>query len=207
VVYKPTNELGRRDFLLSGIQGIGSAWMTLHWSAVISAAEHAAHARQAVPAAKFEVLSAEEAAEIDAVASRIIPSDGSPGAREAAVIYFIDRALATFSSENRVDYRQGLPVLQAKTQELFPAVKKFSQASLEQQDQVLKAVEGEPVFELIRTHTIMGFLADPARRGNLEEVGWKVIGFDSSPAFTPPFGFYDRDYPGWQAPAEEHGNK
>jgi hypothetical protein len=49
----------------------------------------------------------------------------------------------------------------------------------------------------------MGFLADPARGGNRGEVGWKLIGFDSSPAFTPPFGYYDQDYPGWHPPEEK----
>jgi gluconate 2-dehydrogenase gamma chain len=44
----------------------------------------------------------------------------------------------------------------------------------------------------------MGFLADPARGGNRGKVGWKLIGFDDSGAFAPPFGYYDRDYPGWQ---------
>jgi hypothetical protein len=49
----------------------------------------------------------------------------------------------------------------------------------------------------------MGFLADPARGGNRGAVGWKVIGFDDSPTFAPPFGYYDRDYPGWQPPEEK----
>jgi gluconate 2-dehydrogenase gamma chain len=186
------NDLSRRGFLLSSLRGAGGAWASLHWPAILAAAEHAAHARNVAPPAKLEVLSAEQAAEIEAAASRIIPSDDSPGAREAGVIYFIDRALATFAADNRDDYVKGLPVLQAKTQELFPNTPRFSQAAPEQQDAVLKALEGQPIFELISAHTVMGFLADPARGGNRGEVGWKVIGFDNSPAFAPPFGYYDR---------------
>jgi gluconate 2-dehydrogenase gamma chain len=150
--------------------------------------------RGAVPPPKPEVLSAEQAAEVEAAASRIIPSDDSPGAREAGVIYFIDRALATFAAGQRDDYATGLPVLQAKTQEMFPNVPKFSQATPDQQDAVLKALEGQPIFELIREHTVVGFVADPARGGNRGKVGWKRLGFDDSPAFAPPFGYYDRDY-------------
>ena len=186
------NDLSRRGFLLSSLRGAGGAWASLHWPAILAAAEHAAHARNAVPPAKLEVLSAEQAAEIEAAASRIIPSDDSPGAREAGVIYFIDRALATFAADNRDEYVKGLPVLQAKTQELFPNTPRFSQVAPEQQDAVLKGLEGQPIFELTRAHTVMGFLADPARGGNRGEVGWKVIGFDDSPAFAPPFGYYDR---------------
>ena len=68
---------------------------------------------------------------------------------------------------------------------------------------MLKALEGQPIFELILAHTVMGFLADPARGGNRGGAGWKLIGFDDSAAFAPPFGYYDRDYPGWQPPDEK----
>ncbi len=197
------NDLNRRRFLLAGLRGAGGAWAALHWPAVVAAAEHAAHMREAVPPAKLEVLSAEQAAEIEAAASRIIPADETPGAREAGVIYFIDRALATFAADSREDYAKGLPVLQAKTRELFPNAPKFSQATPDQQDAVLKALEGQPIFELILGHTVMGFLADPARGGNRGGVGWKLIGYDDSPAFAPPFGYYDRDYPGWKLPGEK----
>jgi gluconate 2-dehydrogenase gamma chain len=156
--------------------------------------------REVIPPAKLEVLTADQAAEIEAAASRIIPTDDTPGAREAGVIYFIDRALGTFATDSRGDYEKGLSVLQAKTQELFPNTEKFSQATSDQQDTVLKALEEQPIFELILRHTVMGFLADPARGGNRGAVGWKLIGFDDSPAFAPPFGYYDRDYPGWQPP-------
>jgi gluconate 2-dehydrogenase gamma chain len=197
------NDLNRRGFLLAGLRGAGGAWASLHWPAVMAAAQHAAHMREAIPPAKLEVLNAEQAEEIEAAASRIIPSDDTPGAREAGVIYFIDRALATFAADQLDDYAKGLPVLQAKKREMFPNTPKFSQTTPEQQDAVLKALEGQPIFELMLTHTIMGFLADPARGGNRGEVGWKLIGFDGSPAFAPPFGYYDRDYPGWQPPKEK----
>jgi len=188
------SDLNRRKFLLSGLRGAGGAWASLHWPSILAAAEHAARMREAVPPAKLEVLSAEQAAEIEAAASRIIPSDNTPGAREAGVIYFIDRALATFAAGQRDDYVKGLPVLQAKTQEMFPNVPRFSQATPDQQDAILKALDGQPIFELIREHTVMGFVADPARGGNRGKVGWKCIGFDDSAAFAPPFGYYDRDY-------------
>ncbi len=200
---KSGNEVDRRKFMLAGLRGAGGAWAALHWPAILEAAEHAAHMRASDAPGKLEILTADQAAEIEAAASRIIPTDETPGALEAGVIYFIDRALATFAADNLEDYVKGLPVLQAKTHDLYPGVAKFSQASPEQQDAVLKALEQHPFFEMIRTATIAGFLADPARGGNRGEVGWKLIGFDDSPAFTPPFGYYDRDYPGWHPPEEK----
>ena len=190
------NDLNRRAFLLTALGGGVGAWASLHWPAILAAAQHAAQMRDAVPPARLEVLSAEQAAEIEAAACRIIPSDGSPGAREAGVIYFIDRALATFAADQREAYMQGLPVLEAKTREMFPGVQKFSQAVPDQQDAVLKALEGQPIFELILEHTVAGFLCVPERGGNRGKVGWKQIGFDDSPAFAPPFGYYDRGYSG-----------
>jgi gluconate 2-dehydrogenase gamma chain len=159
--------------------------------------------REAVPPAQLEILTADQATEIEAAASRIIPTDDTPGAREAGVIYFIDRALGTFAADRRADYEKGLPVLQAKTQEMFPGAGKFSQATPDQQDAVLKALEGQPFFELILSHTVMGFLSVPERGGNRGGVGWKLIGYDDGPAFTPLFGYYDRDYPGWKPPKEK----
>jgi hypothetical protein len=65
-----SNDLNRRRFLLAGLRGAGGAWASLHWPAIVAAAQHAAHMREAVPPAKLEVLSAEQAAEIEAAASR-----------------------------------------------------------------------------------------------------------------------------------------
>ncbi|MGH8237656.1 MAG: hypothetical protein ACREXP_11635 [Steroidobacteraceae bacterium] len=33
--------------------------------------------------------------------------------------------------------------------------------------------------------------------GNLDGVGWKLLGFQDQHIFEPPFGYYDRDYPGF----------
>ena len=68
------------------------------WPEVLSAQRYASAAAKS-PASHFETLDAETAGEIEAIAVQIIPSTGGPGAREAGVIYFIDRALATFEGE------------------------------------------------------------------------------------------------------------
>src|SRR6266566_5139856 len=85
--------VSRRRFLAQGAGGLSSVWVSAHWPALLAAATHARHAAQSAVAAKFEFFGAEEAKEVDAVTSRIIPSDETPGAHEAGVVYFIDRAL------------------------------------------------------------------------------------------------------------------
>src|ERR1700740_3642755 len=115
------NSFSRRRFLSHSISGLSSAWITANWPAVISAADHAHRAAQSATPPKFEFFSSEQAAEVDAIAARIIPADGTPGAHEAGVVYFIDRALTTFASDDQKTYKEGLPELQARVRELFPA--------------------------------------------------------------------------------------
>jgi gluconate 2-dehydrogenase gamma chain len=207
------NSFSRRRFLSHGISGLSSAWITANLPAVLSAADHAHRAAQSPTPPKFEFFSPEQAAEIDAIAARIIPTDGTPGAREAGVVYFIDRALMTFASDDQKTYKEGLPELQARVRELFPAVERFSAATPEQQDEVLRSLDdhapvparpfrarlaAQSFFETLRQHTFAGFLIDPDAGGNRDGVGWKVIGREREHMFQPPFGYYDKDYPGWQ---------
>lgn len=216
------NSLSRRRFLSHGLTGLSSAWLATHWPAVVAAADHAHRAAQSATPPKFEFFSPEQAIEIDAISARIIPTDDLPGAREAGVVYFIDRALTTFASEDQRIYKAGLPELQARARELFPAVERFSSATTEQQDEVLRSLdqhatapprpfrprpEAQTFFETLRQHTIAGFLIDPDAGGNRDGAGWKVIGREREHMFQPPFGYYDKDYPGWQPPAEDADKK
>jgi gluconate 2-dehydrogenase gamma chain len=209
-------DLSRRGFLSQSLTGISAAWISAHWPAMLSAASHARQAAQSRTPAKFEFFSPKQAAELDAISARIIPTTDTPGAHEAGVVFFIDRALVTFAKDDQKTYAEGLPELAAKVRELFPAVAKFSAAIPEQQDQILQSLEEQSpgaagpsrrrriaapsFFETVRVHTIMGFLIDPDsdKRGNRDGVGWRVIGREPEHMFQPPFGYYDKDYPGWQ---------
>jgi Gluconate 2-dehydrogenase subunit 3 len=204
--------LSRRNFLSRGGAALSAVWLSAHWPAIVAAAEHAHQAAKSAAPPKFQFFTSEQAVEIDAITARIIPSDETPGARQAGVVYFIDRALTTFAVDDQKTYREGLPGLQLSVRELFPNVEKFSTASPEQQDQVLHTFDDKadygrrfrpnatvkPFFETVRVHTIVGFLIDPDSGGNSDGVGWKLIGRDREHTFQPPFGYYDKDYAGWQ---------
>jgi gluconate 2-dehydrogenase gamma chain len=212
----PTDS-SRRQFLLHSMSGLSAVWVSTNWLALLSAADHARHQAKSPSPQKLEFFRPDEAVEVEAVTARIIPTDDTPGAREAAVVYFIDRALVTFAKDQQKLYRDGLAALQSLTRKMFPQIHKFSEAQPDQQDAVLRSF-GEPAqgfpnpfmaaadatnfFETLRAHTIAGFLIDPDTRGNPNGVGWKLIGRDREHTFQPPFGYYDKDYPGWQpAPA------
>src|SRR4029077_11190281 len=84
----PAAPFDRRTFLTRSAAGFSAAWLTANWPSMVSAATHA-HAAVASPdPAKFEFFTPAEAAEIEAMSSRIIPTDETPGAKEAGVVYF-----------------------------------------------------------------------------------------------------------------------
>jgi len=160
-------------------------------AAVLAAQQHAHDVVLAAKPAAFSVLSEAEAREIEALAGQIIPSDGTPGARETGVIYFIDRALGTFDADKRAVYTEGLRQAQDKRRELFPASQSIAALQPDEQIRLLHAIESTEFFELLRAHAIMGFFGNPSYGGNRDLAGWKLIGFEDRFHFEPPFGYYD----------------
>jgi hypothetical protein len=186
-----TQGKSRRRFLIESVAGVGGAWVAANYSAILATQEYVLEAAQSGQPLKFAFFTPEQAAEIEAMTAQIIPTDSTPGAREAHVIQFIDRALVTFEKDRQGAYTQGLKELQAKTKELYPSASTFSALTSDQQIKVLTAIEQTPFFNLVRTHTITGFFASPAHGGNYDKVGWKLVSYDDSLNFKPPFGYYD----------------
>ena len=217
-----TKELNRRNFLLQTGTGLSAAWVAANWPALLAASTHAHRAAQSATAPKWEFFTPEQAEEIDAITARIIPTDDTPGAREAGVVYFIDHGLTTFGIDDQKTYREGLPELQARVSEMFSGAAKFSALTLEQQDEVLHSLDehaessrrslralprAQNFFGTLQRHTTMGFLIDPDFGANHDGAGWKVIGREREHMFQPPFGYYDKDYPGWEPAAKEADKK
>jgi len=167
------------------------AWLAAIWPQIVAAQQHAHEAVRSGDS-RLQVLAPDAAREIETLAARILPADDTPGAREAGVIYFIDRALATFDQDKRAAYRKGLGQVQAERRKLFPASSSITGLTADQQDQLLRAIEKTVFFNQLRTHTILGFFGHPSYGGNRGLVGWKLIGFEDRASFEPPFGFYDR---------------
>lgn len=162
-------------------------------ASIAAAQEHAHQAARSPQPPRLEVLDAATAREIEAIASQIIPSGDSPGAREAGVIWFIDRALATFDSDRRDEYRKGMEEVQQKRRSMFPESAAVAALTSDQQIALIRAIETTPFFELLRTHTVLGFLGNPSYGGNQGQVGWKHIGFVNRMVWEPPFGYYDAE--------------
>jgi hypothetical protein len=148
-------------------------------------------------AERFTWLNAADAADVEAIAAQIVPSGPTPGAREARVVYFIDRALSTFFSGWAPGFRRGLEGLQSTFHASHPSVASFAAATPEEQLAFLGSADYSPFFESMRVLTVLGLLTSPKYGGNYAGAGWKLIGFADEHVFQPPFGYYDREYAGF----------
>jgi gluconate 2-dehydrogenase gamma chain len=187
-------QLSRRDTLRA--LGAVAAAGAIDWPAVARAA-HEAHAaaqgaaRSGLPPT-YVLLGAADAADVEALTSQIIPSDDTPGAREAGVTCFIDRALGTFFAHWRPGFMQGLAEFQAAVRVAHPDAASFAALTSDQQIEFLHLVDRTPFFEQARLLTGCGMFMDPSYGGNRDGLGWKLLGFEDQHTFEPPFGYYDR---------------
>lgn len=132
-------------------------------------------------------FSFEEAGLLEALVARIVPGDeADPGAREAGVLTYIDRALAGPYAEWQHAYREGLRVVDAHVWAKHGGA--LQDLPETEQDAVLAELEvgtlpgfaagdAAAFFAMVWAHTIEGMFGDPAYGGNRDAVGWRLIGF------------------------------
>lgn len=182
-------EFSRRQFVALGVSAAASAWLAIEARDLAALGAHAAQAKQ------FAVLSAQDAADIEAATSQIVPTDATPGAREARVVYFIDRALDTTAKNQRTTFANGVSELRKRAAKLQPGVTSFAALPTDKQIAVIASLEKDkhPFFDALRGATIAGMLANPSHGGNYDKTGWKWIGFDDRFSWSAPFGWYDRN--------------
>lgn len=147
-----------------------------------------------------------EASTVDAIVSRIFPTDDrNGGAHEAEVVVYIDRTLAGYSRHLQSFYRDHLRQLDTWCVTHFGA--SFASLTEQAQEEALALLDthgpafGEqgklsPVelavsdsvqstaiaplrvfFDVIWEHTMQGMFCDPAYGGNKDVIGWRVLGF------------------------------
>ena len=115
-----------------------------------------------------------EARTLEAILERLIPDDGSPGARDAGVIHYIDRQLTTHFRRHRKTYRDGLRLAD------HLAGGSLAAAPLERQEKVVRELERnpatQPFFDLMLAHAMQGFYGNPRHGGNREFASWRMLG-------------------------------
>lgn len=138
-------------------------------------------------------FTADEAQTVAAACERIFPSDeNGPGAKEAAVMVYIDRQLAGPYGRDELRYMKG-PFIEGDPgwggyqgkegpQEIYRAGIKqlggdFARLAAAQQDDRLRQIEKTMFFRMLREHTVEGMFCDPLHGGNANLVGWQMIGY------------------------------
>jgi gluconate 2-dehydrogenase gamma chain len=135
---------------------------------------------------QLKALTTDQAATLEAVLERLIPTDSTgPGAKEANVLRYIDQSLAGDLSMFMGPYTDALRALDAYATAKQGAA--FAQLSTDKQDAVLRDMDtnaatgftpnAKAVFEMFRTHCVQGMFGDPAHGGNVNFVGWKLVRF------------------------------
>jgi len=187
------NHLSRRSFLAQAGATLGTLYLGALTPELLAQAH--AHAKSMPPATAFNgslrFFTPEQAADFDAFSAQIIPTDDTPGAREANVVHCVDYLLSSIGVDHQADMTKALAALQEAATKSVPGAKSFAGLTSEQQIAVMKAMERSPAFGGLRSVTMVAFYDDPALGGNKNEVGWKLIDFDSKFLWQPPFGYYD----------------
>jgi len=185
-------QITRRLFLQKTADAARTSLFVLSLPTIMTSSAFASEAMQ-MASTTLSVLNADEALEFSAIAARIIPTDETPGATEAGVIYFMDHVLGTSRTEALAPMREGLLALQAQAQSTY-GIATFSSLQPDQQDALLTAIEDTAFFGTMRYMTIAGMFSLPEYGGNRNHAGWELIGFDHAHVWSPPFGFYDAEY-------------
>lgn len=122
-----------------------------------------------------QFFTASEYAMVERLAEMIIPSDSTPGAKEAGVAEFIDFMVAS-DPEVQYPFRMGLDWLNAHSERSVG--EKFVELTSEQQDALLEPLafkdkarpgeeDGRKFFSLMREFTVTGFYTS--------EIGFKEL--------------------------------
>jgi len=181
------DDISRRRFLKSTSALTGASLLRIGAPALAAITQAACTARE--EAAAYTTLTMDEAADLAAIAGRLIPTTDTPGATEAGVIYFFDRAWGDELSSFLGPARGFLQTINDKHGV------RFATLSEAEQDGILKANEKDPRFELLRISTIFGFFAMAKHGGNKNHLGWDLLGFEGHHGtWDSPFGYYDAEY-------------
>jgi len=189
---KGNSPLGRRDFVatLGGVAA--SAWVAANPESLRAAAAFAAQAGTQV---RYQVLTPAQVRELDAVTSTIVPTDDTPGAREARVVRFIDRSLATWAKDQKPQIEAALKVLSDFVAAQRNGNRSFAAIPATERTKVLEAFEqahGAEFSGAFWFPTMSGMFSNPSYGGNFNKVGWSLMGFRDQFSWAAPFGYYDR---------------
>ena len=183
----PRPTISRRDLLrTAGVAGAAA----LIPDAVATVKEESSATPTPIPAGPLTNLTASETEILSAMVDRLIPTDElGPGALDAGVLQYVDRALSEAESDSAEAYRAGLAALD--TYSRYTRGGPFIDLSTVDQDSVLidlqiGAATGAGVgfvgssasfFNMVKSHTWQGMFGDPKYGGNGGFAGCDLIDY------------------------------
>jgi len=181
----------RREFVDAMAKALAS---TLGATALAELGTTAAYAAALPANAPYEFLTPDRVRLLDVITSHIVPTDDTPGAREARVVRFIDHAFATFFKDFQKNFSDTLTAFDKFASRFRPDGAPFLSLSHNEQIALLRDLERlEPdVFGPLRNLTMTGMFSHPEHGGNYQKIGWRLIGYVDQYSWAPPFGYYDR---------------
>lgn len=197
--------LTRRLFLQGSGTVAGNIMMRAGIPTFMAVSQAACTAKEEI--SDYENLSSAEAREIIAIAARILPTTDTPGATEAGVVYFFDKAFGTYFASMKDATLAKLAEFQAGVPAAYPGAEQFSDLDTADQDEYLQSVEQTAFFQDVRFMTLAGVFGMSVHGGNRDNIGWKLVGMDGPPhAWRHPFGHYDTEYQAAQSGGTDDGN-
>ena len=160
----------RRTFLSQSGSAMAGGWLS-NLLPVISATALTACAKRE-EGGDFVSFDNLDAKDIEAITEQILPSDETPGARDAGVIWFIDASLSGFRKNAAEEIENGLRELNSALSD----GKRFADLPWEQQTMMLKDRDQTGFFNSLRFLTVAGMFSMPSEGGNREKLGWALIG-------------------------------
>jgi len=184
----------RRLFLGQAGASLGLLWLGSLTPDLLAQAHNHAQAAAQSGRKTYRFFTPQQAADFDAFSAQIIPTDETPGAREANVVHFADYVLSGIDKDQQSDVTKALDALHEQATKTVPGAVSFAALTSAQQIEAMKAMEKTDAFGTLRGFVLTGFFSDPSMGGNQDKVGWKLIGFEDQFLYKPPFGYYDAHY-------------
>src|SRR5689334_3822414 len=132
-------EFDRRGFLTLSGSALAGFFLAGDPKEVREALHHARRMVDGPSQAGWKYLTPAQAADVEAIASQIMPTDDTPGAKEAGVVYFVDQSLSTWAKSQAPEFVKGLDALNAEAAKRWPGTARFANLTPERQIELLKA--------------------------------------------------------------------
>ena len=195
--YRDSDILTRRKFIgiITSFSVLSSLFPSNYLLSVWALDDKNPSKSQKLLKGKFKFFSPYQATVIEEVTSLIIPSDNSPGAREAGIVFAIDNSI----SENKrlqTIYQKGIEWLDFKAKELTG---RDSYLDLNQDerieilkiaDQYRSSLSRRAIAPAVDRENLIGnqFFKDVVRRTidifYTSDLGWKVVGYHGPPQWA-----------------------